>query len=186
MACSNENNKASPSDSSATGHRRVLIALDGSPLSEHAFQWYLANVRREGDLVIAAHILEPPSLPSFSLKKGFSVPADDWREIILANGRAAKQMEEDLLLRAANLKLKLDFIAESHKRPGEALVDIAWRSGCHLVIMATRGLSDVRRAFLGSVSEHVMRHSNLPVCIVPKPPTADSHEAAGSAAAKGH
>uniref|UniRef100_A0A1I8GT58 Usp domain-containing protein n=1 Tax=Macrostomum lignano TaxID=282301 RepID=A0A1I8GT58_9PLAT len=113
--------------------RKILIPLDGSQHAEAAYQWYLDNIRRDGDSLVIAHILEPPSLPSFSLKSGFN----------------------------------MEFVAEPSKRPGEALVDIAWRTGCNMVVMGTRGLGDVKRAFLGSVSDYVLHNSRLAVTIVP-------------------
>ncbi|PAA51953.1 hypothetical protein BOX15_Mlig007404g1, partial [Macrostomum lignano] len=145
----------------------ILIPLDGSQHAEAAYQWYLDNIRRDGDSLVIAHILEPPSLPSFSLKSGFNVPTEEWRNIILESGKKAKALEEDVSVRAMQTHLKMEFIAETSKRPGETLVDIAWRTGCNMVVMGTRGLGDVKRAFLGSVSDYVLHNSRLAVTIVP-------------------
>lgn len=45
--------------------RTVLIALDGSPCSDHAFQWALNNfIRKDGkDLVVLAAVRLPQTIP---------------------------------------------------------------------------------------------------------------------------
>ena len=48
---------------------------------------------------------------------------------------------------------------------GAAIVEVAARLGCDLIVMSTHGLSGVRRAVLGSVANHVVHHSCVPVLL---------------------
>jgi nucleotide-binding universal stress UspA family protein len=43
--------------------------------------------------------------------------------------------------------------------PGSAIVSVAARLGCDLIVMSTHGLSGLKRAVLGSVADHVIRHA---------------------------
>ncbi len=49
---------------------------------------------------------------------------------------------------------------------GEAVCDEAGRIGADLIIMATHGRGALGRLWLGSVADHVVRHSNRPVLLV--------------------
>jgi len=71
-----------------------------------------------------------------------------------------------LLLRCEQIKYKL--VGESAKSPGEALCRTAHDEKVDMIVMGSRGLSAVKRAMLGSVSEYVVRHSMLPVVVVHK------------------
>ncbi|PAA57817.1 hypothetical protein BOX15_Mlig017709g1 [Macrostomum lignano] len=164
----------------ATGGRKIMIPLDGSSHAEEAYKFYMENICRDGDQLVIAHIVEPPSLPSFSLKSGFNVPTEDWRNIIMESSKKAAALEEEVHYRAAQKKMKMDYIVEASKRPGDALVDIAWRTNCHMIVMGTRGLGDVRRAFLGSVSDYVIHNSRLAVTVVPSKRRGSSSSGSGS------
>ena len=56
--------------------------------------------------------------------------------------------------------------------PGYVLVDIVGKSGAQLLVIGTRGLGTLSRTILGSVSDYVLHHAGIPVCICshrPKP-----------------
>ncbi len=45
----------------------------------------------------------------------------------------------------------------------------AEKLGCDLVVVGTRGRRAMRALLLGSVTEHLVRHSPVPVVVVPPP-----------------
>jgi nucleotide-binding universal stress UspA family protein len=60
-------------------------------------------------------------------------------------------------------------IVEAHLRTGEPdreIVALAEELGAGLIVMGSRGLSGVRRALMGSVSDGVVRHAHCPVMVV--------------------
>jgi len=59
-------------------------------------------------------------------------------------------------------------VGESAKSPGEALCRTAHDEKADMIVIGSRGLSSVKRAMLGSVSEYVVRNSYLPVVVVHK------------------
>jgi len=48
-----------------------------------------------------------------------------------------------------------------------SIVSFIQENPCDLVIMASHGRSGISRALVGSVAEHVLRHSKTPVLVVP-------------------
>ena len=61
-------------------------------------------------------------------------------------------------------------VKEAHLRIGErrdeAIIHLAEELGAGLIVMGSRGLSGVRRALMGSVSDSVVRHAHCPVLVV--------------------
>jgi len=57
---------------------------------------------------------------------------------------------------------------ESYKNAGEGICRIAHDEKADLIVMGSRGVSTVKRALIGSVSEYVIRHSSIPTLIVHK------------------
>ena len=57
---------------------------------------------------------------------------------------------------------------ESYKNPGEGICRIAEDVKAELIVMGSRGVGAVKRALIGSVSEHVIRNSSIPCLVVPK------------------
>ncbi len=57
----------------------------------------------------------------------------------------------------------------AHGDAGAALVEQVEERGCDLVVVGTRGRGAVRSLLLGSVTEHLVHHSPVPVVVVPPP-----------------
>ena len=51
-------------------------------------------------------------------------------------------------------------------KPGEAIIIAAKEEKASMIVTGTRGLGSMRRTFLGSVSDYVLHHSDVPVVIV--------------------
>ena len=51
-------------------------------------------------------------------------------------------------------------------RPAEQIVDLGEELGIGMIIVGSRGLSTLRRALMGSVSDSVVRHAHCPVFVV--------------------
>jgi len=50
-------------------------------------------------------------------------------------------------------------------RPGRAICELAASLPASVVVMGTSGRGGVRRAFVGSTSDHVVRHAICPVLV---------------------
>ena len=69
------------------------------------------------------------------------------------------------------------FFEEQCTKPGEGICGAAGKNHADLVVMGTRGLSTLRRTVLGSVSDYVLHHSQIPVAVVPTPEPAAEQSA---------
>ena len=50
---------------------------------------------------------------------------------------------------------------------GHAIIDAVKSSGADMIVIGSRGLGLIKRKFLGSVSDYVLHHSDIPVTICP-------------------
>ena len=50
--------------------------------------------------------------------------------------------------------------------PPAEIIRVAEAEGCDLIVLGSRGLSDVKAFLIGSVSDHVAHHARCPVLIV--------------------
>jgi EmrB/QacA subfamily drug resistance transporter len=142
----------------------ILIAFDGSENARHAIR--VAARELGGHRAAVVHVWEPltgdgpvgtPALAAGSREA----------EIELEAERAQATAEE-----GATLARAAGFDAEAHALRtegsiGAAIVDYATGNGTRLVVVGTRGLSGVRSALAGSVTNHVSHNVLVPVLAVP-------------------
>jgi nucleotide-binding universal stress UspA family protein len=147
---------------------KILLPVDGSEVSLEAIRCAirLAEAGLETQVVLA-NVQEPATL--FEL-----VVAHDphvIEQVSAAAGTHALAAAEALLMSA-----RIPYVCEVVSGdPAHALVDIVERFECDLVVMGASGMSSLRSALLGSVSNEVLHAAKVPVMIVklPEPPDLD-------------
>jgi len=151
--------------------RVVVVAIDASDNAKHSFEWYLDNVHRGDDLIVLVHCPEAPRLPTFSFRSPkMAPPIEEWAEIVNKMNETVRELEKEYEFICVSKKLRYKIRGESMKSPGEGIVRISHDEHADLVVIGTRGLSTVKRAVLGSVSDYVVRNAGVPTIIVPNKP----------------
>ena len=134
---------------------RVLLATDSSRDAALAAQSAIELCERTGSELHVVHVGE--YLPTFY--------AQTEEEPAQLRADAQRLLEEQLeRIRAAGGQA-----AQAHLllgRPAEQIVNLSEEIGAGVVVIGSRGLSALRRAVLGSVSESVVRHAHCPVFVV--------------------
>jgi nucleotide-binding universal stress UspA family protein len=143
-------------------YKRVLIALDGSTVAEQALSTALVIAEQFDSELILLRVVMP--LP-ISYRAG------------AASAAAIEAAEKDAVLEAADY---LDGVATGIRKKGfrvqvatrlgnppKAIVEFAQRNQIDLLVMCTRGQTGPARWLLGSVTDHVVRGSSIPVVVVP-------------------
>jgi EmrB/QacA subfamily drug resistance transporter len=153
---------AEPIDGARPGE--ILIAFDGSENARQAIR--VAGRELGGGPAAVLHVWEPltgdgPLVPS-ALASGAGEA-----EIELEAERALAIAEEGAsLARAAGFDAEA-YALRTDDSIGEAIVDYVNGHGTRLVVVGTRGLSGVRSALAGSVTNHVTHNLLVPVLAVP-------------------
>ena len=145
-------------------YKRILIATDGSPLSEKAVASGLELAALAGAKVIALKVV--PRYPSRFLDGGLPLSApeikrieDDWTAQAHALMRKVKDQGTEACVLVKTLVVKSDMVAE-------AIIIAAQKHDCDLIVMASHGRRGVKRVLLGSETLNVLTHSAIPVLVL--------------------
>ncbi|XP_052176071.1 universal stress protein PHOS34-like [Diospyros lotus] len=163
---------------------KVLVAVDESDESFYALQWALdhlfpspavaagvaavAEPNQELGMVTVTHVLYP--FQTYVLPAGPAVIASS--TVVQSVRTAQEKNAAALLSRALQMCQQKMINAETLILEGDAkemICQAAEQMHVDLVVVGSRGLGRVKRAFLGSVSDYCAHHVRCPILIV-KPP----------------
>jgi len=138
----------------------VLLCTDGSAIAEAALARGLKIVAEPGRVVIATVVepFDPTLVHGTGIAGGLMSPEEAQRRydeqhaqaeahVAAARSVVARPAETTIVAGAA----------------GPALCDLATSLSADVIIIGTRGRGGLRRAVLGSVSDHVVRNAPCPV-----------------------
>jgi nucleotide-binding universal stress UspA family protein len=134
---------------------KILVPVDGSEHSKHALSYALEQARCQGAQIALLH--------SYG------------RIPMLIGGEAREQLAEELQLEGK--KLLEPFVALAREaqiepetlvregRPESVIVEEAQKGGFDLIVMGSRGLSDLEGMLVGSVAHRVLAAAHCPVLV---------------------
>jgi nucleotide-binding universal stress UspA family protein len=137
----------------------ILIPVDGSPHAllavNHAIRLVRSGLRAH---FVLANVQETATLYEM-------VVAHDPQVLERVNAQAGHDLMRPavLLLEAAGQKVEQ---VVSTGDPANTLIDLVETHGCQAVIMAAGSAGGLRAALLGSVTQHLVDHSPVPVTVV--------------------
>ncbi|KAF8018336.1 hypothetical protein BT93_H3280 [Corymbia citriodora subsp. variegata] len=158
--------------------RRVLVAVDESEESMHALSWCLKNIISDkfSDTLLLLYV-KPPRAVSTALDGTAFLFSSD---VMLAIEKYGNEVADCVMEKAKKLCSELaDVKVETRIENGDArdvICQMADKLGADLLVMGSHGYGLIKRAFLGSVSNHCAQNAKCPVMIVKKPKsTSNSH-----------
>src|SRR3954469_11898065 len=145
----------------------LIAGTDGSELSIDALRTGLALMPPDEDVLLGT-VADPgaPTLVAGTGMAGGVMTESEFEEI-----DAARLTEAQTLVAAAATNLGLGDAATLVLRgdAARALCDLATERDARAIVIGTRGRGGVKRALLGSVSDHVVRNAPCPV-VITRPP----------------
>ncbi len=156
--------------------KHILVPVDFSELSALALQYAEAFRRCSGARVTVLHA------SSFEAPAYFTQgQLEELREKLKASERQAVQDLKDFVRKALGQQTPEPAVQVVEGRPAEVILRTARRVQADLIAMGTHGRSGFNRWMLGSVTERVLRESEIPVLTVrretppPSEPSAIRH-----------
>ena len=137
--------------------KKILVPLDGSNNSLRGLDHAISLAKISGASIVGAHVSYVPGNLAYP-KQGF------------INQQLVKEAER--YLNTAKERCAESGIAFTSKilpgTPSHGIVKFGQevKNGINMIVMGTRGLSSAKESFLGSVSNHVVHKSKVPVLLV--------------------
>jgi nucleotide-binding universal stress UspA family protein len=144
-------------------YTRIFVPVDNSDTSNRALDEAIKLAKKEGAVLLLAHIVETPT---------HSIHSRDELEM-LASERPEMKIGAEIMkaaaLRASESGITPEEIAlniPAGLTVAKALHDAAISNKADLIVMGTHGRSGLKHLLLGSVAEGMLRIADLPVLML--------------------
>lgn len=147
-------------------YQHILIPIDGSDLANTAIDKGLALAKALGARVTVLTVVEPyPHMAAEAVQLGglrkeyekqVHARASEWLEPAGAKAAGAK---------AAAAGVPCELLKRDADMAFRAIVETAAERGCDLIAMASHGRGGVAAVLLGSQTQKVLAHSQVPVLV---------------------
>jgi nucleotide-binding universal stress UspA family protein len=144
--------------------KNVLIPTDGSPLSLKAAAQGV-TLAKSLDAKVTGFFAAPPATPVVyrnNLPVGFAQPGEHKQMI---ERTAAKYLDAiERLAKKAGVPFEGEHTTDDY--PADAILNVAKKKKCDVIVMATQGEGGLRGMFIGSVTQKVLNQSKIPVLVL--------------------
>lgn len=142
-------------------YKHLLVAFDGSELSEKALMHAIDLAKASGGRLTALNV----TLPWSSVAAGevaLMFPPEDYEKSTAteAGKRLAKAAQA-----ASAQGVSCDVLHSSDAQAHKAIVETAEARGCDLIVMGSHGRRGIAGLLLGSVAMKTLTHAHIPVLV---------------------
>ncbi|MEM2134087.1 MAG: universal stress protein [Candidatus Freyarchaeota archaeon] len=148
--------------------QKVLVAIDGSIYSDKVARYGEEIAKHHNAEITLIHVVEPPKiiLPMSGMETTLPMAEIELTEKLATEmeNKAKKllnQYKKDMENKGINVKILIE-----RGNVSETILTIAEEEGYDLIIVGCRGLGNIKRFILGSVSDKISKHANCSVLIV--------------------
>ena len=143
--------------------KKIMVATDGSQTSIRTAELAVDLARLSGGSIIAIYVVDIYRLAHLPGYAAFPSLSSRLMELMQREGELAISEVENMACDAGVPFSSI--IAEGD--PSQQIVKRSHKSGADLLVLGRIGRSDLEKILLGCVAEKVVRHSKIPVLIVP-------------------
>jgi len=147
--------------------KKILIGIDDSKFAEHAVAYGFELAHKLNAQVGLVHIVEPVVTPVNTSMDPMPVDTafNEVNMIDIQNERA-KAMIESAIKKFGNEASSVKHFTR-YGDTAEGIIDCSKNFKADMIIIGTHSRTGIDRLLMGSVAEHVIRHSEIPVLVVP-------------------
>lgn len=141
--------------------RRILVAYDGSLLSRNAIQEAKWQAREKTNSEVHLISVMKATGPKTNAQISRNISND-----LVEKFRPQMEMIKEEFERE-NIPVIVDILVEEdNENPGVKICKYAESNKIDLIILGSRGLGNIKRIFLGSVSNNVVQNATCPVLVI--------------------
>ncbi|EYU37238.1 hypothetical protein ABFS82_02G092400 [Erythranthe guttata] len=156
--------------------RKILVAVDESDESGYALSWCLKTLSNSNDTLVLIYAVQPRPVYTAIDSTGYLFTAD-----IIANMEIlSNQVAQSVIDKAKKIcsefddQITVEAMVETGD-PRDVICEMADKLKVDFLVLGSHGYGTIKRAFLGSVSNHCAHKVKCPVLIVKKPKSNDAH-----------
>jgi nucleotide-binding universal stress UspA family protein len=144
--------------------KNILIPTDGSELSQKAAVQGVALAKAVGAKV-TGFFAAPPATPITyrnNLPVGFAQPAENAELIEKTSAQNLAVIERI----AKEAGVPFEGLHRTDDYPAHAILEVAGKKGCDLIVMGTEGEGGLGGLLVGSVTQKVINQAKIPVMVL--------------------
>ena len=141
--------------------KHILLPTDGSQLSEKAIHDGVLLAKRLGAKVTGLCVMPFPH----TFFSEMEIPTQALDQAIKRSKEVAETYLAAIEKEAKEKEVACVTVYEMNDFPYEAIIRLAERKGCDLIMMASHGRRGVRGLLVGSETQKVLTHSKIPVLV---------------------
>lgn len=142
----------------------ILFPTDGSELSDKAAARVMELARVHGGRVTAISVIQP--FPFMTLSGDSGIVAPDAEVYESQMERAARDNVNKVAAAASASGVPFEGLVALSPSPYQEIVAAAEKHGCDAIVMASHGRKGLNKLFLGSETQKVLAHTQLPVLVL--------------------
>jgi nucleotide-binding universal stress UspA family protein len=145
-------------------YSRILVATDGSPLSQKAVESAVALAKLCNAELVALNVVDV--YPQTYFEGGLTSQSEEVKRTEqqwLARGQAIVDTVRDS---ARSQGVQTTAITLTSDQVSDAILKTSEKYQCDVIVMASHGRRGIERLLLGSETQHVLTHTSLPVLIL--------------------
>ena len=133
--------------------KNILFATDFSLAADNALRYAGELSRRSKAKLYAVHVQDAPN---------YALPPESWRSVAEASEIQARELREKLATAFPEIESEV-LIGEG--KTWQVLASLVPEMKIDLIVMGTRGRTGLKKFFLGSEAEEILRHAPCPVLV---------------------
>ena len=145
-------------------YERILVATDGSALSEKAVQSALSLAKLSGATLVALRVI--PRYPRSYLEGGATVDISEIKRIEAQWTAQAQEQLSAIKAEGKNMGVTVKTTIAKSDLVAESIIATADKQEVDLIVMASHGRKGIKRLLLGSETQHVLTHSGKPSLVL--------------------
>lgn len=145
-------------------YQRILVPTDGSQLSKKAVRSAIELAARVGAEIVALNVV--PRYPMSYFEGAMPLEDDDVARVEQHWAEIGQALADDVAKAAAKAGVKAKALTVRSDLVAEAILTAAHKHKCDLVVMASHGRKGLKRVLLGSETQHVLTHGQVPVLVL--------------------
>lgn len=141
--------------------KRILVPVDGSATSLQAVRAAIGLAQSLGAAVSLVCVIDP--YPFVGVGEGEATGLKHYLSAALAEAQRAIHAAQTACKSAG---LSTDSLVVENRAPFEGILEAAKGQGADLIVMGSHGRTGLQKLLLGSVTQKLLSHAEVPVMVV--------------------